>query len=123
MRYLALICMVIFYAAGHADPAQVRAADAPVDTAAGLSESSKSEAGAVKRLSLSELVQRVVAQNQQIQIQEAQWGIKQAEEYVGYSSQKVCISSALRLESTPRRQSYFTNSALRSLHEGFEPSS
>ena len=74
------LCVLIFYAAGHADPAQVRAANAPVGTAAGLSESSESKAGAVKRLSLSELIQRVVAQNQQIQIQKAQWGIKQAEE-------------------------------------------
>ncbi len=40
----------------------------------------KSEAGAVKRLSLSELIQRVVVQNQQIKIQKAQWDIKQAEE-------------------------------------------
>ena len=80
MRYLTLICLLVIYAAGHSIPAQVRAADAPVGAAAGLTKSSESEAGAVKRLSLSELIQRVVAQNQQIQIQKAQWGIKQAEE-------------------------------------------
>jgi outer membrane protein TolC len=80
IRYFTLICILIFFAAGHANLAQVRAADAPVGAAAGIAESPESKVGAVKRLSLSELIQRVVAQNQQIQIQEAQWGIKQAEE-------------------------------------------
>jgi outer membrane protein len=80
IRYLTLICIFIFYAAGHANPSQVRAADAPVGHATGLSKSSVIKAGAVKRISLTELIRRVVVQNQQIQIQEAQWGIKQAEE-------------------------------------------
>ncbi len=40
----------------------------------------KPGSGPVKLLSLSELIQQVVAQNQQIQIQKAQWDIKQAEE-------------------------------------------
>ena len=79
MRYLTLICLLIFSAAGQVDPAEVRAADLPVG-AAGLSESSESGSGALTRLSLSELIHRVVTQNQQIQIQKAQWDIKQAEE-------------------------------------------
>jgi outer membrane protein len=80
MRYPTLIWLLIFYVAVQAEPAQVRAADAPVGAAAGLSKSAESESGVVQRLSLSELIQRVVAQNQQIQIQKAHWGIKQAEE-------------------------------------------
>ena len=80
IRYFVLIGLFIFYPAAHADPAQVRSADAPGGAAAGVSQGSEFEAGAVKRLSLSELIQRVVAQNQQIQIQKAQWDIKQAEE-------------------------------------------
>ncbi len=80
IRYLLLIGFFIFYAGVHASPAQVQDADAPVGSAAGLSESSETGAGTVKRLLLSELIHEVVAQNQQIQIQKAQWDIKQAEE-------------------------------------------
>jgi outer membrane protein len=80
IRYFLLICFFIFYAAVHAGPAQAQDAKAPVPAAPRLSESSAIKAGAVKRLSLSELIQRVVVQNQQIQIQKAQWDIKQAEE-------------------------------------------
>jgi len=80
IRYFILIGLFMFFPAAHADPAQDQDTNASVAAAAGLSESLKSEAGAVKRLSLSELIQRVVAQNQQIKIQKAQWDIKQAEE-------------------------------------------
>ena len=80
IRYLTLIGVFIFFAAGHADPSQVRAADAPVGQVADLSNSSAISAGALKRISLTELIRRVVVQNQQIQIQKAQWDIKQAEE-------------------------------------------
>jgi len=80
IRYLLLLCFFIFYVTVHVSPAQDRDSDAAIVTAAGSSESSGSEAGAVNRLSLSELIHRVVAQNQQIQIQKAEWDIKQAEE-------------------------------------------
>jgi outer membrane protein TolC len=80
IRSLTLIGVFIFYAAGHADLSQVRAADAPAGHAAGLANSSAIPAGALKRISLTELIRRVVVQNQQIQIQKAQWDIKQAEE-------------------------------------------
>jgi hypothetical protein len=51
-----------------------------IATSAGPAERSGSAAGVVNRLSLSELIHRVVAQNRQIQIQQAEWAIKQAEE-------------------------------------------
>ena len=47
---------------------------------AAISQNSETEAPAVERLSVSELIRRVIAQNQQIQIQRAQWDIKKAEE-------------------------------------------
>ena len=80
MRYLLSICFLVYMVAVHADPGQARDAKAPAGTTAGVSERSATETGAVKRLSLSELIQRVVTQNQQIQIQKTQWDIKQAEE-------------------------------------------
>ena len=80
MRYLLLIGFFIFYAGVHASPALDRDANAAIVAAAGPSASSVTEAGSVKRLSLTELIHRVVTQNQQIQIQKAQWDIKQAEE-------------------------------------------
>jgi len=80
IRYLLLTIFAVLIAALPAGAAQARDAKAPVGAAAGLSERSETKAGAVKRLSLSELIQRVVTQNQQIQIQKAQWEIKQAEE-------------------------------------------
>jgi len=54
--------------------------NAAIATSAGPAERSGSPAGVVNRLSLSELIHRVVAQNRQIQIQQAEWDIKQAEE-------------------------------------------
>ena len=80
IRYLLLICFFIFYAAVNVGPAQDRDTTAANATAAGPSNRSASEAGTVKRLSLTELIRQVVAQNQQIQIQKAEWDIKQAEE-------------------------------------------
>ena len=52
----------------------------PVGFSQATDVNSKPGSGPVKLLSLSELIQQVVAQNQQIQIQKAQWDIKQAEE-------------------------------------------
>jgi outer membrane protein TolC len=80
MRHLLLVCFFIFYAAVNVSPAQDRDTNAANDTAAGPSKRTGSKTGAVDRLSLSELIHRVVAQNQQIQIQKAEWDIKQAEE-------------------------------------------
>ena len=80
IRYVILVGFFVFFAAAVANSAEVRNVDTPVGAAAGPAESSGSKAGVVNRLSLSELIHRVVAQNQQIQIQKAEWDIKQAEE-------------------------------------------
>ena len=68
MRYLLIGCLLAFYVMMPAGSAQAKDVNP------------KSGSGPVKLLSLSELIQQVVAQNQQIQIQKAQWDIKQAEE-------------------------------------------
>ena len=72
MRYLLSICFFVYMVAVHADPGQARDAKAPAGITAGVSERSTTRVDAVKRLSLSELIQQVVTQNQQIQIQKAQ---------------------------------------------------
>ncbi|MEE4603329.1 MAG: TolC family protein [Desulfobacteraceae bacterium] len=80
IRHLLLIGLFVIFAATYANPAQVQDKNMSIGAAGGPAESSGSKAGAVNRLSLSELIHRVVAQNQQIQSQKAQWDIKQAEE-------------------------------------------
>ncbi|MEX1346094.1 MAG: TolC family protein, partial [Desulfobacterales bacterium] len=79
IRHLLLIGLFVIFAATYANPAQVQDKNMSIGAADGPAESSGSKAGAVNRLSLSELIHRVVAQNQQIQSQKAQWDIKQAE--------------------------------------------
>jgi outer membrane protein len=80
MRHLIVFCFLIYIVAVAAGPGQARDANLQVGTTTGVSERLTTGAGEVKPLSLSELIQRVVTQNQQIQIQKAQWDIKQAEE-------------------------------------------
>ena len=70
----------IFNAVVHFSPAQDRDTNAAIITAFLTSEGSATQAGTFRRLSLVELIHRMVTQNQRIQIQKAEWDIKQAEE-------------------------------------------
>jgi hypothetical protein len=65
VRWLFLI-LFIFNAAVHFIPAQDRGVNAVIVTAAVTSERSATETGTFKRLSLVELILRVVTQNQRI---------------------------------------------------------
>ena len=103
IRYLFLICFIISYAAVQIGPAQAWDANATGVTAADRSEGSETEAGAVKRLSLTELIHQVIAQNQQIQIQKAQWDIKQAEEAGTHAIFEPEFVSSTRYEDNSQR--------------------
>ncbi len=103
MRCVPLICMLIFLAAAHAVPAQARDATVAVATSADLDKRSENGSKAVTRLSLTELIRQVVAQNQQIQIQKTQWDIKQAEEAGTYAIFEPEFVSATTYEDNNQR--------------------
>ena len=79
VRWLFLI-LFIFNAEAHFGPAQDREANAAIVTAFLTSEGSATEVEKIERLSLTELIHRVVTQNQRIQIQKAERDIKQADQ-------------------------------------------
>ena len=105
MRYLLLISLLIFLTAAQVGFAQDRDTIAPVATAADSAAISENGTEAVKRLSLRDLIHQVVAQNQQIQIQKAQWDIKQAEEAGTHAIFEPEFASSTMYEDNSQRNS------------------
>jgi hypothetical protein len=72
------LILFIFYAAVHFNPVQDQGENPAFVTAVVTSERSVNVAGKVECLLLTELIHRVVAQNQQIQIQKTEWDFSSA---------------------------------------------